>query len=140
MEQKQNIDMSDMLKFFIKRVGILYIFLMLVCFLIKYQTIPMMVSLTLGVLFSLLRFGLLEFILRYLGRSGNKRLAIIATIMVYISSLAIIGITIVFAMRIGVYTFFAALVGSLSVVIILMINAITEALGITRNQYGQKVK
>ena len=140
MEQKQNIDMSDMLKFFIKRVGILYIFLMLVCFLIKYQTIPMMVSLTLGVLFSLLRFGLLEFILRYLGRSGNKRLVIIATIMVYISSLAIIGITIVFAMRIGVYTFFAALVGSLSVVIILMINAITEALGITRNQYGQKVK
>jgi hypothetical protein len=132
--------MSDILKFFIKRVGILYILLLLACFLSKYQRIPMMVSLTLSVLFSLLRFGLLEFILRHLGGSGNKRLAVTASIVVYIFSLAVIGITIVFAIRIGVHTFFAALAGSLSVLAVLMVNAITEALGITKNQYGQKVK
>jgi hypothetical protein len=32
------------------------------------------------------------------------------------------------------------LIGSLSSIIIIMINAITEALGITKNQFGQKVK
>jgi hypothetical protein len=119
--------MSNILKFFVKRVVILYIVLIVVCFLSKYQRIPMIIALTLGVFFSLLRFYLLDFVLRYLGASRNK-------------NLAIIGVTIVLAVRIGIYTFIAALVGSLSIIIIVMINAITEALGITRNQYGQKVK
>ncbi|MHB8062365.1 MAG: hypothetical protein ACYDG2_07005 [Ruminiclostridium sp.] len=100
----------------------------------------MIVALTLSVFFSILRFGLLEAVLRSLGASGKKGFTIIATLMTYIFSLAIIGVTIVFAMRIGVYTFLAALVGSLSGIIIIMINAITEALGITKNQFGQKVK
>jgi len=118
----------------------LYVVLIVVCFLSKYQRISMMVALTLCVFFSILRFGLLESVLKYLGASGNKNLAIIANLMIYVFSLAIIGVTVVLAMRIGVYTFLAALVGSLSIIIIVMVNAITEALGITRNQYGQKVK
>jgi hypothetical protein len=53
--------------------------------------------------------------------------------------LIIIGITVVFAFNFGVYTFVAALIGSLSIVIVIIINAITEALGITKNQFGEKV-
>ncbi len=131
--------MSNILKFFVKRVFILYAVLIVVCFLIKYQRIPMMISLTLGVIFSLLRFGILEAVLRYLGASGKKSLAIVTNLMIYLCSLLIVGITIVFAAHFGVYTFIAALVGSLSIVIVIMINAITEALGITNNGFGEKV-
>jgi len=132
--------MSNILRFFVKRICILYVVLVIVCFLSKYQRIPMIVALTLGVLFSLLRFGLLESVLKYLGASGNKSLAIVANLMIYLVSLVIMGVMVVLSMRVGVYTFLTALVGSLSIIIIIMINAITEALGITRNQYGQKVK
>ena len=100
----------------------------------------MVILLTLSVFFSILRLALLESVLKFLGAGGNKRLAIIANLMIYLFSLVIIGITLVLAMRIGFYSFIVALVGALSVIIIVMINAITEALGITKNQYGQKVK
>lgn len=132
--------MSNILKFFIKRVCILYLVLIIVCLGSKYQRIPMIVALTVGVLFSILRFGLLESVLKYLGASGKKSLAIIINLVIYLLSLVIIGVMVVLAMRIGIYTFVAALIGALSITIIIMINAITEALGITRNQYGQKVK
>ena len=131
--------MSNILKFFVKRVCILYFVLIVVCFLIKYQRIPMMVALTLGVFFSLLRFGILEAALKSLGGTGKKYLAIVTNLMIYLFSLLVIGITIVFAAHFGVYTFIAALVGSLSIVIVIMINAITEALGITKNGFGEKV-
>lgn len=132
--------MSNILKFFVKRVSILYAVLIVVCFLNKSQRISMMVALTLGVIFSLLRFGLLEAILKYLSVSGKKSLAILVNLMLYLLSLVIIGVMVVVSMRFGIYTFLATLIGSLSTVIVIMINAITEALGITRNQFGQKVK
>ncbi|WP_244648279.1 hypothetical protein [Ruminiclostridium herbifermentans] len=43
------------------------------------------------------------------------------------------------SLNFGIYTFIAALIGSLSIVIVTIINAITEALGITKNQFGEKV-
>lgn len=132
--------MSNILKFFVKRVSVLYAVLIVVCFLIKSQRIHMMIFLTLGVIFSLLRFGILEAVLRYLGASGKKSLAILVNLMIYLFSLVIVGVMVVVSMRFGIYTFLATLIGSLSTVIIIMINAITEALGITRNQFGQKVK
>ena len=132
--------MSNILKFFVKRVSILYAVLIVVCFLINSQRIHMMISLTLGVIFSLLRFGILEAVLRYLGASGKKNLAMLVNLMIYLFSLVIVGVMVVVSMRFGIYTFLATLIGSLSTVIIIMINAITEALGITRNQFGQKVK
>ena len=106
----------------------------------KDQRISMILALTVSVLFSVLRFALLETVLKLLSGQVNKTLVIITSLMIYLFSLVIIGITLVFAMRIGFYTFIVALVGALSIVIIIMINAITEAFGITKNQYGQKVK
>lgn len=137
---QQKLVISSLLRFFVKRVGILYGLLLIVCFLSKSQRIAMILVLTLSVFFSILRLALLEAILKILGDSGNKRLAIITNLVVYLFSLVVIGITLILAMRINFYTFIVALVGALSSVIIIMINAITEALGITRNQYGQKVK
>lgn len=131
--------MSDILRFFIKRVCILYLVLMGVCFLSTNQRISMMVALTLGVLFSLVRFGLLEWVITYLNSSVKKTITIVASIMIYVFGLLIVGITAIFALNFGVYTFLAALVGSFAVVIITMINAITEALGITKNRFGEKV-
>lgn len=132
--------MSNIIKFFVRRVCILYVALIIVCLLSKDQRIPMIVALTLSVFFSILRFALLESIIKFICASGNKNLAIIANLVIYLFSLVIIGVMVVLSMRVGVYTFIATLVGSLSIIIIIMINAITEALGITRNQYGQKVK
>jgi hypothetical protein len=132
--------MSDFLRFFVKRVLILYGVSLIICLLCKSERIAMVMVLTGGVLFSVLKFALLEAVLKLLGSGRKKTLAIMAIIIIYLFSLVIIGVLVVFAMRIGVYTFIAAMVGSLSVIIIVMINAITEALGITKNQYGQKVK
>ncbi len=131
--------MSNILKFFIKRVCILYLVIIIVCFLSKYQRIPMIFALTLGTFFSLLRFWLLESMINYLSRSENKTLAIVISLMIYVFGLIVIGITVVFALNFGIYTFIAALMGSLSIVIVTIINAITEALGITKNQFGEKV-
>lgn len=127
------------MKFFIKRVFILYFVLTIACFFSKYQRISMVFTLTLSVLFSLLRFWLLESMINYMGKNGKKTLAIIGSLMLYIFGLLIIGITAIFALNFGVYTFIAALVGSLSIVIITIINGITEALGITKNRFGEKV-
>jgi hypothetical protein len=77
--------------------------------------------------------------INYLGSNGKKTLTIIVSLMIYIFGLLIIGITAILALNFGVYTFIAALVGSLSIVIITIINGITEALGITKNLFGEKV-
>ncbi|PYG89534.1 hypothetical protein LY28_00753 [Ruminiclostridium sufflavum DSM 19573] len=127
------------MKFFIKRVCILYFVLICVCFLTKGQKIPMIVALSLGTFFSLLRFGLLETMINYMCRSGNKTLTIVASLMIYVFGLLVIGITTVFALNFGVYTFIAALAGSLSIVIVTVINAVTEALGITKNRFGEVI-
>lgn len=100
----------------------------------------MILVLTLSVFISILRLALFEVVLKFIGADGNKRLAIVANLVVYLFSLVLIGITLILAMRIGFFVFIVALVGIFSTVIIIMINAITEALGITRNHYGQKVK
>lgn len=134
-----NLTMSNILKFFIKRVCILYSMIIIVCFVSKYQKIPMIFALTLGTFFSLLRFWLLESMIKYLSRSSNKTLTIVISLMIYMFGLIIVGITVVLAFNFGIYTFVAALIGSLSIVIVTIINAITEALGITKNQFGEKV-
>ncbi|WP_242981137.1 hypothetical protein [Ruminiclostridium sufflavum] len=92
-----------------------------------------------GTFFSLLRFGLLETMINYMCRSGNKTLTIVASLMIYVFGLLVIGITTVFALNFGVYTFIAALAGSLSIVIVTVINAVTEALGITKNRFGEVI-
>ena len=132
--------MSDILRFFVKRVCIIYLLLLIVCFLSKSHRIPMILVLTLSVFFSILRFAILEAVLKHLGNSGKKKLAIITNLVLYLFSLVVIGIMLILAMRISVYSFIIVLVGACSIVIIVMINAITETMGITRNYYGQKVK
>ncbi|HEY5582941.1 MAG TPA: hypothetical protein VIK78_00395 [Ruminiclostridium sp.] len=132
--------MSDILIFFVKRVCILYIVFFILCLLIKEQRISMLFALTAGILFSVLRFALLEAVLKLLGGGENKTIIIIINLVIYLFNLVIIGVMIVLAMQFGVLTLIATLVGTLSIPIIIMINAITEALGITKNQYGQKVK
>lgn len=132
--------MSDILIFFVKRVCILYIVFFILCLLIKEQRISMLFALTAGILFSVLRFALLEAVLKLLGGGENKTIIIIINLVIYLFNLVIIGVMIVLAMQFGVLTLIATLVGTLSIPIIIMINAITEAFGITKNQYGQKVK
>lgn len=131
--------MSNIFKFFIKRVGIFYLILVITCFFNKSQRISMLFFLTFSVLFSSLRFWLLESIINNVGKSGNKRLKIIISLILYILGLLIIGVLLVYALNFGIYTFVVTLVGSFSIVIITIINAITEALGITKNRFGEKV-
>lgn len=100
----------------------------------------MIAALTIGVLISLLRFAVLESVLRHLLSIANKKQAVFINLVIYLLNLVIIGITVVLAMQFGIYPFLAALAGILSILIIVMINAVTEAFGITKNNYGQKVK
>lgn len=132
--------MSEFFRFFVNRVGILYVGSLIICFFISESRLSMIFALTAGVLFSLLRFAVLESVLKHLISLGNKKQAIIAGLVIYLLNLVIIGITVTLAMQFGVYTLIAALIGTLSILIIVMINAVTEAFGITKNQYGQKVK
>lgn len=132
-------NMNNILKFFVKRVFVFYLIALFVCFFVKYHRLHMMIALTVSVLFALLRLVVLEAALRQFGVGTNKRVAIVFNLVLYLFNLAIIAITTILALHMGVYTLIAALAGTLSVMIIIVLNVITEALGITKNQFGQKV-
>lgn len=128
--------MSNILKFFVKRVCIFYAIALIICLIFSEHRLIMIAALTIGVLVALLRFAVLESVLRYLLGGANKKRAVIISIVIYSLNLVIIGITVVFAMQFGIHAFVAALGGILSVLFVVMINAITEAFGITQNHYG----
>lgn len=132
--------MSDILRFYVKRVCILYAVELIICFFFKGQSLSMGIALTLSTAFALLRLKVLETVFTHFFSSVSKNQAIMINIGIYLLNLVIIGITIVLAIQFGIPTIIAALVGTLSTLVITMINAITEAFGITKNQYGQKVK
>lgn len=128
------------MKFFVKRVVVFYTIALIICMVVKGPKLAMTVALTAGVLLSLLRFAVLEVVFKHLLGLAGKKQAVIINLFMYLLNLIIIGVTVVLAMQFGVHTFVAALAGILSVLIIVMINAVTEAFGITKNHYGQKVK
>lgn len=131
--------MSNMLRFFVKRVFILYVVLIVACFLLNNHRISMVIALTATTLVTLLRFALFEYLLTMMQRrTKNKTFGLCVSL--YILNLAIIGALIVIAVKISIPTFFAALAGTFLLVVILMVNAMTEALGITKNHFGQKVR
>lgn len=131
--------MSNSIKFFIKRVLIVYMVSLIACFFVKHHRLPMIIILTVSVLFSLLRLAVLEAVLKQLGNGINKTVAVVLNLVLYLFNLGVISVTIVFALRMGVHTFLAALTGTLSVMIVIVLNVVTETLGITKNQFGQKV-
>ena len=128
------------MKFFVKRVVIFYIIALVICLVIRGPKLVMVIALTSGVLLSLLRFAMLEAVFERLLGAAGKKTVIIIYLVIYLLNIVIIGTTVVLAMQFGVHSLMAALAGILSILIIVMINAITEALGITKNHYGQKVK
>ncbi len=132
--------MSNILKFFVKRVAVFYGTTLIVCLAIRGQQLVMVTALTAGVLLSLFKFAVLESVFGHLIGTASKKQAVTVSLVIYLLNLVIIGITAVFAMQFGVYALGAAMAGILSVLIIVMINAVTEAFGITKNHYGQKVK
>ncbi len=131
--------MSNSIKFFSKRVLVVYLVALTVCFFEKHHKLPMIIILTVSVLFSLIRLAVLESVLKHLGESSNKTVAVVLNLVIYLLNLGIITITFVLAVRFGVNTLLAALTGTLSVMIVIILNTITEALGITKNQFGEKV-
>ncbi|MDF2987983.1 MAG: hypothetical protein K0R50_3493 [Eubacterium sp.] len=128
------------MKFFVKRVSVLYIVALIICSVIKGQRLAMALALTISVLLALLRFAVLESVLKHSISIASKKQAIFISLVIYLLNLVIIGITVVLAMQFGIDVLLAALAGTLSILIIVMINAVTEAFGITKNHYGQKVK
>lgn len=131
--------MSYTIKFFIKRVLVLYLVLLTACFFVEQHRLPMIIILTVSVIFSLLRFAVLESVLKHLGEGINKKVAVVLNLVIYLLNLGIITITFVLAVSFGVYTLMAALTGTLSVMIVIVLNTITETLGITKNRFGEKV-
>ncbi|WP_038274993.1 hypothetical protein [Ruminiclostridium papyrosolvens] len=82
---------------------------------------------------------MLESVLKHLGEGANKTVAVVLNLVIYLFNLGIITITFVLAVSFGVYALLAALTGTLSVMIVIVLNTITETLGITKNQFGEKV-
>ncbi len=132
--------MSNIMKFFVKRVCIYYLFGLILCLMVKGQRLEMILALTAGVLLSIFRFAVLESLFKHLLHGSKKGHVVIVVFVIYLFNLAIIGITIVYAMQYGLFVFLAALCGILSITFVLMICAVLNALGVTNNHYGQKVK
>ncbi len=128
------------MKFFVKRVCIFYLFGLIICLMVKGQRLEMIIALTSGVLLSIIRFAVLDSFFKRLLHGSSKNRAVVVVFVIYLLNLAIIGVTIVFAMQYGFFVFLAALSGMLSITFVLMICAVLNALGITNNHYGQKVK
>lgn len=132
--------MSNILKFFVKRVVVFYAIALIIFMVVRGPKLAMIVALTAGILLSLLRVTVLEALFKHLLGFSGKKHVIVINLGIYFINLVIIGVAVVIAMQFGVHALMAALLGILSVMIIVMINAVTEAFGITKNHYGQKVK
>ncbi len=131
--------MSNSLKFFSKRLLVLYIVALIACFFAKSHTLAMIIILTISMIFSLLRLAVLESVLKHLGEGTNKTVAVVLNLVIYLFNLGIVTITFILAVGFGLYTLMAALIGTLAVMIVIVMNTITETLGITKNQFGEKV-
>jgi hypothetical protein len=96
------------------------------------------IAFTMGVALSVLRFAAFERILRVTTEATTKTFAILISIVWYLLNLGIILVLFAKSIQISFTTLIAALLGTLSFLIVIMINTVTEALGITKNQFGQR--
>lgn len=128
-----------MLKFLSIRAFILNIIAIALIFLfLDNNRYSMAVAVTAGVALSILRFAAFERILKIASVSKTKPFVMLISIIWYLLNLGIILVIFAKSIQISFTTLLAALLGTLSFLIIIVINTVTETLGITQNQFGQR--
>lgn len=128
-----------MLKFLSIRAFILNLLAIALIFLfLDNNRYSMAIAVTAGVALSILRFAAFERILIIAGVSKTKPFVMLVSIVWYLLNLGIILVIFAKSIQISFTTLLAALLGTLSFLIIIVINTVTETLGITQNQFGQR--
>ena len=128
------------MRFFIIRLVILSCVAILIIIITQRQsTIAAIIFFLSGVVLSAIRISILEGILKRLTNICTKKQLVLQSVFWYILSLLAIALLLIMSARVSIVTMICALIGVLSLVIIVILNTITELIGVTHNQFGSKL-
>ena len=128
------------MRFFILRLIILSFVAIVIIFITQRQnTFASILLFLAGVVLSGIRLSMLEYILKRLTNVCTKNQLVLQSIFWYVLSLLAIALLLIVSVRISISSMICALIGVLSLVIIVLLNTITEVTGVTHNQFGIKL-
>lgn len=128
------------MRFFILRLIILSFVAIVIIFITQRQnTFASILLFLAGVVLSGIRLSMLEYILKRLTNVCTKNQLVLQSIFWYVLSLLAIALLLIVSVRISISSMICALIGVLSLVIIVLLNTITEVTGVTHNQFGSKL-
>lgn len=128
------------MRFFILRLIILSFVTIVIIFITQRQNTFVSILLFLaGVVLSGIRLSVLEYILKGLTNVCTKNQLVLQSIFWYVLSILAIALLLIVSVRISISAMICALIGVLSLVIIVLLNTITEVTGVTHNQFGSKL-
>lgn len=121
--------------FILKRVLILYILLSILDLLLVKERWYGLGGLTVGALYSVIRFGLLEYTFASMLLKNRKTASIGSIVAISVFSIAALVTLLTLSIKLSIWFFTGAAVGILLVPAVIVINGITEALGISKNNF-----
>ena len=128
------------MRFFILRLIILSFVAIVIIFITQRQnTFASILLFLAGVVLSGIRLSMLEYILKRLTNVCTKNQLVLQSIFWYVLSLLAIALLLIVSVRISISSMICALIGVLSLVIIVLLNTITEVTGVTHIQFGIKL-
>ena len=128
------------MRFFILRLIILSCVAIVIILITQRQnTFASILLFLAGVVLSGIRLSVLEYILKRLTNVCTKNQLVLQSIFWYVLSLLAIALLLIVSVRISISSMICALIGVLSLVIIVLLNTITEVTGVTHNQFASKL-
>ncbi len=136
----ENLHLSGLMRFFIIRLVILScVILVIIVITQRHSTIAAIIFYLSGVVLSAIRISILEGILKRLTNICTKKQLVSQSIFWYILSLLAIALLLLMSVTVSIETMICALIGVLSLLIIIVVNTITELIGVTHNGFGSKL-
>ena len=126
---------SKLKTFILKRMLILYILLAVLDLLLVKERWFALVGLTAGALYSVVRFSLTQHVFSSLLLKSGKTISVRSTILITIGSLTVVIALLTISIKISFWVFVGVISGILLIPAIIVINGITEALGISCNNF-----
>jgi len=121
--------------FVVKRSSVLYVFLILLDIIFVRQKWMAIAGLSLGGIFSVIRFDSTVYTSRNLLSQNNLALTARLSVLKYILTQIATILLLVTSLLLDMWFFFGVTAGILAIPLVIMINGVTEALGITHNDF-----
>jgi hypothetical protein len=126
---------SKLRYFIVKRIIILYTLLVVLYLLLVRERWYALTGLTAGTLYSGLRFGLIEYSFSSLLSKNSKPIAVHILLLITIGSMTGLIVLLAISIKLNIWLFAGTVSGILTAPAVIAINGITEALGISNNNF-----